>query len=107
MRKYIDIEGVSTEHMVSERLHAAGQPAGLVKLSAQLEGGQFGLCQLTPAQAREIGVHLFEAAARAEYEGDVLLAVARKGVDDTIGTLIATLAREGEMRRHVRFRGGS
>ncbi len=106
MRRYFDIEGISTEHLVGEKLVREGKPAGLVKVSVQMSEDVHGIGQLTPAQARDVAMHLLESAARAEYEGDVFLAAEKIGADEKVGELIATLARGGEMRRHVQFRGG-
>ena len=101
-----DLLGVSIEHMVSDRLTAHARPAGLVKLRVDLSDGLHGLGQLTPAQAREIAANLLNAAARAEYESDVILAAhASGGVEavEAVGVLIAKLARSGEMSRMVEF----
>lgn len=104
-KKFPDILGVSVEHMVSDRLQAAGAPAGLVKLRVELEGGQYALAQLAPATAREIALHLMSAAARAEYEGDVFMAAASIDQEtvDTAATAIARLARAGEYTRETKF----
>lgn len=88
------LRGVEVEHM----LGAAHGP--LVKLRA-IGDGVILLGQLPPADARDIALHLLEAAARAEYEGDLHRTMVSEGwTAPMIGTVLA-MVRDGEAVRHL------
>lgn len=102
-----DIAGVEVEHLLSATTHA-----GLVKLRVtgtvtrhtppQRKGDtQILLGQLSPAMARQIATHLFDEAARAEYEQDLWRAGKAADIaDDALGHVL-TLVRQGEVARHT------
>lgn len=89
-----DLAGVEVEHLLGL---ATGLP--LVKLRAESTGTVL-VGQLAPAQARQIASHLFDAAARAEYEHDLATATRRAGFGDDLLTPMLHLVREGERHRH-------
>ncbi len=90
-----DLADVSVEHMLGA---TTGRP--LVKLRAESAGTVL-LGQLDPEQAREIAAHLFEAAARAEYEADFTRTAAAAGMEEeTLGQIIVMI-RLGEEQRHA------
>lgn len=90
--QFHDLQGVEVEHLLSTTFE------GVVKLRA-ISADHILLGQLTPDQARNIAAHLFEAAARAEYEQDLFRAAKAHGLDDpTIGAMFH-LVREGETGR--------
>lgn len=91
-----DLINVETEHMVGSMI------TPYVKLRAESEQTLL-LGQLTPVMAREIAQHLMEAAARCEYEADLLSEMKKAEFeDDTIAALFA-MVRAGEMRRHTQL----
>lgn len=102
-----DICGVEVEHLLSD-----ATAAGLVKLRVtgtvsrhtgpQRKGDtQVLLGQLTPDQARQVATHLFEVAARAEYEQDLWRAGKAADATDAALAAILTLVRQGEAGRRV------
>lgn len=100
--RFEDLAGVEVEHMLGA---ATGLP--LVKVRAAGERTIL-LGQLSPAQAREIACHLFEAAARAEYEADLdagLRSAAGPDPDpaahDQLLGFVLHAVRNGEHRRHT------
>lgn len=96
MRKRIeDLVNVETEHLLGA---ASGFP--LVVLRAE-SAGTVVHAHLTPTQARDIAEHLFEAAARAEYEYDLYTAGKAAGLSDEQIAPIMHMVRSGEMRRHT------
>lgn len=93
MTRIEDLVNVEVEHLLGL---VSGLP--LVKLRAESKGTVL-VGQLEPAQAREIACHLFEAAARAEYEHDLYSSTIAAGFgDDLLGPMLH-LVREGERRR--------
>lgn len=99
----VDLVGVDVEHMLGV---AAGP---LVKVRVTTDGPVIALGQLTPEQARQIATHLFEAAARSEYEADFVSAHARycdahgigTGQRDMLDALVLGMVRNGEVTRHT------
>lgn len=102
-----ELVGIEVEHLVGE---ATGLP--LVKLRAQgLERGRTVVMvgQLEPDQARRIAGHLLEAAARAEYELDLITGietameakVADGGPAADFAAMALGFVRSGEVVRHT------
>jgi hypothetical protein len=56
--------------------------------------------QLAPEQAREIASHLLEAAARSEYELDLVTGATAQGIDHDKAVALLLLVRAGEALRH-------
>jgi hypothetical protein len=92
--RFVDIVNVETEHLVGATLDRP-----LVTLRVSCSEGIIGLAQMPPDQARDIASHLFESAARAEYDYDVVLACKAAG-DEKVTSLILHLVRSGELLRH-------
>ena len=90
-----DLTDVSVEHMLGA---TTGLP--LVKLRAESSGTVL-LGQLNPEQAREIAAHLFEAAARAEYEADFARTASAAGLEEETVGQILVMIRLGEEQRHA------
>lgn len=90
-----DLTDVSVEHMLGA---TTGRP--LVKLRAESAGTVL-LGQLDPEQAREIAAHLFEAAARAEYEADFARTATAAGMEEETVGQILVMIRIGEEQRHA------
>ena len=90
-----DLTDVSVEHMLGA---TTGRP--LVKLRAESTNSVL-LGQLDPEQAREIAAHLFEAAARAEYEADFARTESAAGMEEETVGQILVMIRLGEERRHA------
>lgn len=63
--RFVDLERIDVEHLLSSTSYE-----GIVKVRCTGKDGLIMLGQVTPAAARDIAAHLFEAAARAEYEQD-------------------------------------
>lgn len=94
MTRIEDLVNVEVEHLLGL---ATGLP--LVKLRAESKGTVL-VGQLEATTAREIASHLFEAAARAEYEHDFVNECNRAGLNtDEIVPLLAMI-RLGEQHRH-------
>jgi hypothetical protein len=91
-----DVVLVETEHLISDRIHR-----GLVKFRVTLEDGSIALAQFEPDAAREIAAHLFESAARAEYEEDAYREMRRAEWSDEMIGGIFHLIRVGEFHRHT------
>lgn len=91
-----DIAGVEVEHLIGL---TTGLP--LVKLRVLGDRGPVALGQLEPAAAREIAQHLLEAAARAEYEHDLISEAERAGIPLAAIGDIVNMVRAGEERRHT------
>lgn len=88
-----DMTKTSVEHMLGTTF------GPLVILRVQSENTVV-LGHLQPEAAREIAAHLFEAAARAEYEADFWHGLkARTFTDEMAGELLH-IVRNGEARRH-------
>lgn len=95
-----DLTNVETEHLVGSITKA-----GLVRLRAESENPAHHvilLGELTPTQAREIATHLFESAARAEYEEDLLQQLTAREFDDDVIASIFQMVRAGEYHRHTK-----
>lgn len=89
-----EITNVEVEHLLG-----AATGKGLVKL--RVEGRKTTLLdELTPENARSIACHLFECAARAEYEQDFNAAAQKGGMDAATVVQILHLIRFGERARH-------
>lgn len=93
-KRIADIVNVETEH-------GLGVKGGFVVFRVQTDGNVDALGQLRPAQARDIATHLFEAAARAEYEQDLHSELSGNDMPDEAIALIMHAVRNGEMRRHT------
>ena len=93
MTRIIDLDDVGVEHMLG-----ATTSAGLVKIRCKGVGAVL-LGIVEPQQAREIAAHLFEAAARAEYEQDLWRASKAAGVTDAAIGCVLQMVRQGEERR--------
>lgn len=92
-QKFEDLAHVEIEHMIG-----LGSGLALVKFRCTSEHTVM-LGQLEPAAAREIARNLFEAAARAEYELDLLTELQRIGVEEDAIATIFQAVRAGEERR--------
>ena len=96
-----DLAGIEVEHLVSERTE---EP--LVLLRA-LSTGTVLIGQLPVDDARQIAEHLLEAAARAEYEVDLITGIREKATaanmpdPELMVAFACTAVRRGEMRRHT------
>lgn len=94
MTRIHTITSVGIEHLLG-----AATGKGLVKL--RVAGPEHILLDdMSPAMARDIAAHLFEAAARAEYEQDLWSAGKAAGLDDQALGAILHLIRHGETGRH-------
>lgn len=91
-----DLTDVEVEHGFG-----AATNVGFVTLRFTGDGHRL-LGQVDPTRAREIAAHLFEAAARAEYEQDLWTAGKNAGFDDTTLGQMLKLVRLGEIARHTR-----
>jgi hypothetical protein len=92
-----DLLLVETEHML-------GTTGPLVKMRAESDGMVM-VGQMPPEAAREIASHLMEAAARSEYEADLLSEMqAHDWKDEEIGTIFH-MVRAGEIRRQMPMGG--
>ncbi len=89
-----DLTNVEVEHLLGL---ASGLP--LVKVRAEAAGVVL-VGQISPDDARQIAGHLFECAARAEYEADLVSASIARGLPSDVIAINLTLVREGEQRRH-------
>lgn len=94
-----DIVSVETEHGLGER---AGP---FVVLRVVNDAGDIALGQLLPDQAREIATHLFESAARSEYESDLHSELVKLEVPDQAIAVVMHSVRAGEIRRHTNTEG--
>ena len=96
MTKITDLNGIEVEHMVNAR---TGEPT--VKIRA-LADDLVLLGQVDPAVARQIAGHLLAAAARAEYEVDMILGLGNAD-QATNGNLrmFFDAVRQGEILRHT------
>jgi len=82
-----------------EHLLGLGTGLPLVKLRCiSEEAVLYG--QLAPEQAREIAGHLLEAAARSEYELDLVTGATAQGIDHEAAVSMLLLVRAGEALRH-------
>lgn len=93
MTRVHDLVNVEVEHLLGL---SSGRP--LVKLRATGDGVIL-LGQMSPEDARRIATHLFEAAARSEYEADFASELNRLGLRNTTTVMLAAI-RSGERRRH-------
>lgn len=93
--RVVDLRGIEVEHGIGERL------GPFVVLRVLADRSLIVLGQLPPATARQVAEHLLSAAARAEYEADLLDELQRRGVDDTAVGIIVSAVRSGEHRRHT------
>lgn len=94
MTRIEDLVNVEVEHLVGL---VTKRP--LVRLRCESSGTVI-VGQMQVDQAREIALHLLEAAARAEYECDFLTEAERTGFDDDVTGGILSMIRQGETRRH-------
>lgn len=94
MTRVHDLVDVEVEHLLG-----ATSKLPLVKLRATGDGVIL-LGQLSPADARQIAAHLFEAAARAEYEADFVSELDRMGMGDATAVMLRAI-RAGERRRRL------
>lgn len=94
--KRLDVElaNVEVEHLLGL---ATGLP--LVKLRVESDDTVM-VGQMAPAEARDIAMHLFEAAARAEYEADLANEAKTAGWTDTLTGQLLMMVRAGERHRH-------
>ena len=90
-----DLINAETEHLLSATTYK-----GRVVLRCESDKTVL-IGQLTPEQAREIAAHLFESAARSEYEQDLWAELTRAEMDEQTIGLIFHAVRAGEMRRHT------
>ena len=90
-----DLTNVEVEHLLGL---ATGLP--LVKIRAEADGVVL-VGQVSPDEARQIAAHLFESAARAEYECDFVAACQARDVPADFVGISLTLVREGEQHRHT------
>jgi hypothetical protein len=90
-----DLTNIEVEHLLG--LHT-GLP--LVKVRAEADGVVL-VGQISPDDARQIAAHLFECAARAEYEHDFVSACQAHDLPADVIGINLTLIREGEQRRHT------
>lgn len=93
MTRIADLAGIEVEHLLGET-HGP-----LVKVRC-MSAGSILLGQISPADAREIAVHLAEAAARAEYEADLFNTMRAEGWTDQMAGVVLHMVRAGEARRH-------
>lgn len=89
-----DLVNVEVEHLLG--LHT-GLP--LVKIRAEAQGVVL-VGQVSPDEARQIAAHLFECAARSEYEHDFASACHAHQLPTDVLAINLQLIREGERRRH-------
>ena len=88
-----DLADVQVEHLLG-----LGTGLPLVKLRCTSnEAVLYG--QLSPEQAREIAGHLLEAAARSEYELDLVTGATAQGMDHETAVAMLLLVRAGEALR--------
>jgi hypothetical protein len=97
-----DLTGVETEHLVGG---TTGEFLPLVTLRC-LGNTTILLGQMSPADAREVAAHLFEAAARAEYETDLLIELKNNHFADEAIAGLFKMVRTGEQTRHKGVEGG-
>lgn len=99
--RIVDLHRTEVEHMVGEALLTQGSlKPGLVVFRVFSPGDDLlTLGQLTPDSAREIAGQLLEAAARAEYEGDFLIAARAAAADARLQAVVLSLVRRGEAMR--------
>jgi hypothetical protein len=88
-----DLNGIEVEHLLGGRM------GPLVKIRC-LSTGAVLIGQVSPAAAREIAAHLLEAAARAEYEGDLHSTMDSEGWTDQMMGAVLHMVRQGEEHRH-------
>ena len=98
-----DLAGIEVEHLLGERY------GPLVKIRCLSTGGApvILLGQVDPAAAREIAGHLHEAAARAEYEADLLATMRAEGWTDQMAGVVLAMVRAGETNRHTNQGGAT
>lgn len=89
-----DLSNVEVEHLLG-----LGTGLALVKVRAESADTVL-VAQFEPAQAREIACHLFEAAARAEYERDFVAEARTVGFEADLVNALLLMVRRGEERRH-------
>jgi hypothetical protein len=94
-----DLTNVEVEHLLGL---STGLP--LVKIRAEAAGVVL-VGQVSPAEARQIASHLFECAARAEYEHDFATAATAHDVPADVLAITLHLVREGERHRHEETAG--
>jgi hypothetical protein len=98
--RIVDLRSTEVEHLVGVHLLASGSVnPGLVLLRVLGSGSEIMVGHLSPEIARQLGQQLFEAAARAEYEGDFLIAARAAGIDDKLVGGVMRLIRRGETAR--------
>lgn len=90
-----DLVNVETEHLLSATVYK-----GLVLLRCESDKTVL-VGQMSPEMAREIAAHLFESAARSEYEQDLWAELTRAEMDKQAIGFIFHAVRAGEMRRHT------
>lgn len=88
-----DLANVEVEHLLGM---STGLP--LVKLRAESTGTVL-VAQLEPAAAREIAMHLLDAAARAEYEHDLVVGGKALDLPDEFAIHATHVVRAGERMR--------
>lgn len=93
MTRVHDLVSVEVEHLLG-----LSSKHPLVKIRATGDGVIL-LGQMSPADARQIAAHLFEAAARSEYEADFADELDRLGLGNITAVMLAAI-RSGERRRH-------
>lgn len=91
-----DLHGIEVEHLLGET-HGP-----LVKVRCLSAGSApvILLGQISPADARVIAAHLYEAAARAEYEADLFNTMRAEGWTDQMAGVVLHMVRAGEANRH-------
>lgn len=88
-----DLVNVETEHLLGSN---GVRP--LVKLRAESDHTVI-VGQMSPAQAREIALHLLESAARAEYEADLWHGSIAAGAQEEAIAGVLRIVRQGEAPR--------
>lgn len=94
MPKIHDMTNIEIEHLLG--VHT---DCGIVQARISLVGGDVVLTQMTPAIAKKIGGDLIEAAARADYEGDLGRGAKEFGMDKPMIARLITIVRRGERAR--------